>query len=333
LRPAYSAAGLESVLQVEFREVKLRDAQKRLLVTAFKGGSRTLRLFDSGDVGDKDYTLREVIRGSCAAPTYFSAKDMYVDDLSQPLLDGGMAANNPAALALAVAFREQHLPENVLLVSLGTGVSQSPITARQGRNWGKAQWVSPIVEVVFDGTSSANETLIKQVLPINSYFRLQKRDLRADAALDRADERHLENLQREAASYLEQDFKGFHQLINALTQAEPPPALPLDGIWESKYTWMKNGELCENDWKETVVLQVSGDRVAGETTRSQYPYRVRGRIQGNDFVGYSISRDKAVKLRSSFVLRMKVESEKELTGRWVGTGDELNAGDWTLTRP
>jgi predicted acylesterase/phospholipase RssA len=332
-RPAYSASGLDEVLEREFGNTQFGEAKKRLLIPAFKGGSRTLRLFDSGEERDRRYLLREIVQGSCSAPTYFPAKNMRMDELSQPLLDGGLAANNPAALALAVAFKEQRLPEDVVLVSLGTGVSQSPVTDAQGANHGKAQWVSSIVEVVFDGTSSANEILIEHVLPINSYFRLQKRDLRVDSALDRADAAHLRDLQAEADHYLDQDFTRFRQLIDALTAPDPRPLLPLDGLWESKYTWMEGGNPRESNWPETVFLQVSGHRVAGETKESEFPYLLRGRIHGTDFVGYTISRDKTVKLSSSFVLRMNVDSERELTGRWVGTGQNLYAGEWTLTRP
>jgi hypothetical protein len=57
------------------------------------------------------------------------------------------------------------------------------------------------------------------------------------------------------------------------------------------------------------------------------------RIQGIDFVGYTTSRDKPYKLTTSFVLRMNVDSERELKGHWIGTGHELYAGKWTLTRP
>ncbi len=332
-RPAYSAIPLEQILEEEFGNTLFGEARKRLLIPAFKGGSRTLRLFDSGELRDKPYLLRDVLRGSCAVPTYFPAKDMTIDDLNQPLLDGGLSANNPAALALAVAFKERNLPENVLLVSLGTGVSQSPITAAQGAERGKAQWVSSIVEVVFDGTSSANEILIERVLPANSYFRLQKRDLRVDSALDRADPIHLENLKAEADHYLDHEFTRFHQLIDALVQPDPSPPLPLDGIWNSKYTWTEGGTPRESDWPEKVSLTVSGHRVTGETTESRYPFLLRGRIQGTDFVGYTISRDKAVKLSSSFVMRMNVDTETELKGRWIGTGTELYAGEWSLTRP
>ena len=154
-----------------------------------------------------------------------------------------------------------------------------------------------------------------------------------DPSLDRTDDAHLKGLQNEAKAYLDHNAARFKELVESLTKPDPPPALALGGIWESKYTWKEVGEPCENEWTETVALQVSGQRVTGETVESKYPFRLRGKIQGTDFVGYTISRDKPYKLNTSFVLRMNVNTENELNGHWVGTGHELYAGEWKLTRP
>ena len=72
---------------------------------------------------------------------------MTVDGLSRPFLDGGVAANNPASLALAKTFELGHLPPNVVLVSLGTGVSELTHPRRHGgvrRGW--VGWAKPIVD-------------------------------------------------------------------------------------------------------------------------------------------------------------------------------------------
>jgi predicted acylesterase/phospholipase RssA len=241
--PTYDGKGLDSVLQDEFGTKRLGEVKKRLLIVAFKGGSRTLKVFDSESPEDMEYLLSDVLRASCAAPTFLPAKLMKLvgeGELKQPMLDGGLAANNPAALALAEAFMGGHPPAEILLVSLGTGVSQSPITIAQGKGRGWVQWARPIIDVVFDGSSSANENLVKRVLPPTSYFRLQKRDLSSDPALDRADSKHLEELEREAQRFLDHEAHLFQQLVDALTRKEPPPALPLDGIWRSEYTWTES---------------------------------------------------------------------------------------------
>ena len=62
LLPAYSGVGLDELLDKEFQNTRLGDAAKRLLITAFNGGSRTLKLFDSDKPSDKNYLLREVVR-------------------------------------------------------------------------------------------------------------------------------------------------------------------------------------------------------------------------------------------------------------------------------
>jgi hypothetical protein len=86
-RPAYNGRGLDEVLEKEFQTKRLGDAKKRLLITAFNGGSRTLKLFDSDKPSDKEYLMRDVVRASCAAPVYLPAKDMEVDALTDQLGD------------------------------------------------------------------------------------------------------------------------------------------------------------------------------------------------------------------------------------------------------
>ncbi|MFH1265585.1 MAG: patatin-like phospholipase family protein, partial [Planctomycetota bacterium] len=78
---------------------------------------------------DQQREVRQVCRANVAAPTFFPPSRQRVAGVLAPLVDGGIAANNPALLALAAAvgkngFRDEwdnRQVSDVLLASFGTG--------------------------------------------------------------------------------------------------------------------------------------------------------------------------------------------------------------------
>jgi hypothetical protein len=83
----------------------------------------------SNSTPNKDYLLRDVVRASTAAPTYFEPERIRVaDDMEGAFVDGGVSPhNNPALQLLMLATLTGHElrwatgADQLLLVSLGTG--------------------------------------------------------------------------------------------------------------------------------------------------------------------------------------------------------------------
>jgi hypothetical protein len=83
----------------------------------------------SNSTPNKDYLLRDVVRSSTAAPTYFEPEKIRVaDDVEGAFVDGGVSPhNNPALQLLMLATLKGHGlcwptgADQLLLVSLGTG--------------------------------------------------------------------------------------------------------------------------------------------------------------------------------------------------------------------
>ena len=119
--------------------------------------------------------------------------------------------------------------------------------------------------------------------------------------------------------------------MNALVKPEPQPAIALGGTWRSDYNWTEGGGTVQST-PEEVVLAVSGQEVTGQTTTSNYPYRLTAKIQDSYLLGQTVSLEKSFKLRSVFVLKLDVDTERKLQGRWIGTGNQMYYGDWTLTK-
>ncbi len=144
LRPKFSAKAVREALQEAFRDIRLGGPELKtgLAVVAKRldTGSPWVihnnpkgfyfdRIPGTSSTPNKDYLLREVVRASTAAPTYFEPEAIKVsDDLEGAFVDGGVSPhNNPALQLLMLATLKGHRlgwpmgADQLLLVSLGTG--------------------------------------------------------------------------------------------------------------------------------------------------------------------------------------------------------------------
>ena len=171
----YDIEPLRHELKKLFGNATLGELNKRVLISAFDldnedAGARTWKpkLFHNFPGPDNDGASRAVDVGlyTSAAPTFFPSVDGYID--------GGVYASNPAMCALAQTQDRRYGPtpalDDVLLLSLGTGTSLQYITG-QSHDWGSAQWVKPLINIMLDGTAGIADYQCRQMLR-ESYHRL-----------------------------------------------------------------------------------------------------------------------------------------------------------------
>ncbi|WP_243286100.1 patatin-like phospholipase family protein [Geothrix terrae] len=221
----YPSDGLEGVLAQYFGEARLKEALVEVLVTAYDLEKRDAFFYRRrrarADVR-YDVPMRVAARGTSAAPTYFEPLLVSWPGDRDVLVDGGVFANNPAMCAYAEA--RQGLggsAEDILLVSLGTGIHTTPYRYEEAKGWGVAGWARPILDVIFDGVADTVDYQLRQLLPAGAdgrprYLRFQT-DL--DAGLSEMDDtspEHLEGLQRAAEAILHRQAPAFEALVASL---------------------------------------------------------------------------------------------------------------------
>jgi len=77
-------------------------------------------------------------RATSAAPTYFECSDVKsLTEVSSPLIDGGVFVNNPTLCAFAEVYNEYKTsPDQMAILSLGTGYSKKEYDYNRAKNWG-----------------------------------------------------------------------------------------------------------------------------------------------------------------------------------------------------
>jgi uncharacterized protein len=199
----YDARGLVASLRRHLGDTRLAQATTGLLITAYDLEAREALVLRAGN----DMTMVDAAHASSAAPTYFEP----VSVGGRTLVDGGVFATNPAALAYAEAGGRLEV-----LASLGTGEHTRPMPFGEVKDWGQLQWARPILDVVFDGSADAVDTQLSGLMD-GRYIRLQTRLAEASDALDDASPANLAALRREAERLIARRTADLDRLVAALT--------------------------------------------------------------------------------------------------------------------
>lgn len=186
----YEADNLEEILEEQLGDARLSSTLPDLLVTSYNiqrrkptffksWKARGERLREGETAADRELFLRDVVRATSVAPTYFEPALIRSESGKEfSLVDGGVFANNPGMCALASARAIYPAASNYLVVSLGTGMTERPILYEDAKDWGLFGWARPILSVIFDGVSDAVDYQLDQELNrdrVTWHFRFQTR--------------------------------------------------------------------------------------------------------------------------------------------------------------
>jgi predicted acylesterase/phospholipase RssA len=185
-RAKYDRRPLELALVEVFGDRKLGESRKRLVIPSLNSETGEVHVWKTSHHPrlERDYRCRAVEVGlsTAAAPTFFPT---YVTDSGTPLLDGGMWANNPIAVATVEALGILGWQSDEIQI-LSLGCTSPPLDVEWGRkhSLGKFGWANQISEVFLVAQSfSANGMALhlvkdrQQVLRISPSIAAKKFDL------------------------------------------------------------------------------------------------------------------------------------------------------------
>ncbi|MBD2773718.1 hypothetical protein [Iningainema tapete] len=124
-------------------------------------------------------------------------------------IDGGVAANNPSASAVAEALRLGYAVEDITVLSIGTGDRTRIIPYKKAREWGLIEWAQPLIGVLSDGSSDVYEYITKQIMHdrlLRLQFKLDRQftGQRLSDEIDNATNENINNLIEAAEVYINQ---------------------------------------------------------------------------------------------------------------------------------
>lgn len=226
----YSHKPLEKLLKQYLGKKTLKDCIVPVVVTSYDIERREPYFFKSRHAmerPDRNHYLTDAARATSAAPTFFEpavVKSLAQKPTTRHLIDGGVFVNNPGMCAYVEAF--DHMTENkdeILLVSLGTGIATRKILYEDAKDWGTLGWVRPVISVMMDGEADAADYHARLLLKdaahgeAQRYFRFDKELTNALDDMDAANEANILALRLEAKLILENQAKEMKRLVKLLT--------------------------------------------------------------------------------------------------------------------
>jgi patatin-like phospholipase/acyl hydrolase len=157
IHAGYDPIPLKTVLQTTFGSRKLGDSKKRLVIPSFN--------LETGEVYnwktshhprlEHDYkkSIVDVAMSTAAAPVYFPT---YRSIGCVPLIDGGIWANNPTAVAAIEAVGVLEWPRDDLrILSLGCTSCPNDTSRARFQSLGAAYWVTRLTDLFLTAQSSS----------------------------------------------------------------------------------------------------------------------------------------------------------------------------------
>jgi patatin-like phospholipase/acyl hydrolase len=198
----YSQVGIENTLQQYFGKTTLKDALTEVMVTSYDLETRRPYFFKSNKAKQdprRNHLFWQAARATSAAPTYFEPFKLETDDelMYFSLVDGGVFANNPAMCAYAEVMRMAK-NNKLFVVSLGTGeMSAQSISHDKAKDWGVAQWIKPLIDIMMDGNSDTVDYQLQQIIAADDdseYYRLQAKLTKESSEMDNATKENIRKL-------------------------------------------------------------------------------------------------------------------------------------------
>jgi uncharacterized protein len=181
IKASYDATPLEQQLQKVFGNITLESDQIKtgLCIITKRADTNSVwpllnhpdgKYFNSVYGKNKDILLWKAVRASAAAPTYFLPQVIDVGGAlgTAAFVDGGVSmANNPALQLVMVAtlkgfpFHWKMGADNLLLVSVGTGMSRWQAIPQDVANYNLLNWAKQIPDMLMQDASWHNQAILQ----------------------------------------------------------------------------------------------------------------------------------------------------------------------------
>ena len=173
----YDPRPLERLLKDRFGWTSIASALTRLVLPAYDIEARRPVIMSNGRESDgerpEDFYIWQAVRAAMATPTLFEpvkAERIGGEGGERVLVDGGLYMNNPVMAAYLEGRKLGWEPEDMVIVSLGTGAELAPrFTYPQAAAWGPLGWLSakngvPLVTMGRHGQSVTTAYAAERVL-------------------------------------------------------------------------------------------------------------------------------------------------------------------------
>jgi patatin-like phospholipase/acyl hydrolase len=219
----YDEQSLEDLLEQIFGNLSMQDARIPVAVCTYECYSGKPLLITSYD--QDNFYMKDAARATSAAPTYFSphiTRSLRTDSREYCLIDGGVAANNPALLAYFEAKKLFPKAKRFHILSLGTASRRFSLAADDSLKGGVIGWMDPAKGgPLYNVLRSSQDALINYTLNMLEdvqYYRFDGTPGTMHLKLDDASKEHIALLQKMAATIITENRERLQAICRILSE-------------------------------------------------------------------------------------------------------------------
>ncbi|XP_027906060.1 patatin-like protein 3 [Vigna unguiculata] len=212
--PKYDGVFLRNITRQILKDTRLNETLTNLVIPSFDERRVSPVIFSNFKLKTETYLnakLSDICLATSAAPTYLPPHQFENAGVEFDMVDGAMAANNPAMVAVSEVI--QHTEnKNVLLLSLGTGTTKSNKLGGIFDGVCQLGWLINSVDVFSEalyGTDMVHyylATVFPGLLSQENYLRIEEYNLDPSLeGMDNATPKNMDNLEKVGKNLLYQN--------------------------------------------------------------------------------------------------------------------------------
>jgi len=224
----YSSKGLKKALKKMFTDTKLSDLLKPTCFVSYDITARQQVIFTQHNAvkEQNDFLVRDLLRGSTAAPTYFEPakiQSLNPSPKSYTLIDGGMVANDPALCAYSesIKFDGVNGIADMVIISIGTGGKLKKYYYNKVKKWGLVSWAKPAIDITLEGgpqMTAYHLNKIDSTVEGQRYFRISPELKNAKPDLDNATSKNIKDLLKDGDMNVKKEDQFLDKIADTLLE-------------------------------------------------------------------------------------------------------------------
>ncbi len=212
----FDEKGLVDSLEKYFGDLELKDLLKPCLIPSVETEKRECILFKQHNAKlspDENFYVKDVLRGTTSAPTYFKPAEIYsISGNRYSLVDGGLYANNSSLCAYTEINKIFESKRNltvrdVKILSIGTGSYNIAYENKKARKWGLLQWAKPSIDMMMSSTSNVTHYQLNKLFDSfncsEQYLRINPILPQSLSSMDNTEKNNMKNLQEKGDNIFE----------------------------------------------------------------------------------------------------------------------------------
>ncbi|XP_047150612.1 patatin-like protein 3 [Vigna umbellata] len=214
--PKYDGEFLKQKTVELLRETRLNETLTNVVIPTFDEKKIQPVIFSNYKLKTESYLnakLSDIGLGTSAAPTYLPSHEFQNDGVKFDLIDGAMAANNPALVAVSEVIQHTGNKE-IMLLSLGTGITANNKLGGIFDGVCQLGWLMNSFDVFSEALYSTDmthyylATLFSGLVPQDNYLRIEEYNLDPSMEeMDDASPKNMDKLEKVGKNLLSQSVR------------------------------------------------------------------------------------------------------------------------------